>query len=314
MERQLKNILLYGFGRMGLTHFAILNGLRPDLHFSVLETNKKMVAILRKNFPNVLFYTDEDKLPTKPYDLTLITTPPFIHKQLLSKVAERGDKRIFVEKPFGGHLNNSLDTILENVFIGYVLRFNPCVQWVKENISQKDIVKAKGQYLSYTLDKKPKGWRNGEYSGVLNEMGSHILDLLNYLVDLDGYKVLQATKKSVVSDVDDIVDAKLQVEGKEIELYLNWVNKDIRKPVFGVELELRNGQHIFIDQQIIRISEKGKIVKQISVTDLGATVPFYLRGVDFTKQMEDLMDSANTMCTMDEALKVNQIIKDILNS
>ena len=33
MERQLKNILLYGFGRMGLTHFAILNGLRPDLHF-----------------------------------------------------------------------------------------------------------------------------------------------------------------------------------------------------------------------------------------------------------------------------------------
>jgi hypothetical protein len=30
--------------------------------------------------------------------------------------------------------------------------------------------------------------------------------------------------------------------------------------------------------------------------------------------MEDLMDSANTMCTMDEALKVNQIIKDILNS
>ena len=273
-----------------------------------------MVAILRKNFPNVLFYTDENKLPTTAFDLTLITTPPFIHKQLLFKVAERGDKRIFVEKPFGGHLNNSMDTILENVFIGYVLRFNPCVQWVKENISQKDIVKAKGQYLSYTLDKKPKGWRNGEYSGVLNEMGSHILDLLNYLVDLDGYKVLQATKKSVVSDVDDIVDAKLQVEGKEIELYLNWVNKDIRKPVFGVELELRNGQHIFIDQQIIRISEKGKIVKQISVTDLGATVPFYLRGVDFTKQMEDLMDSANTMCTMDEALKVNQIIKDILNS
>ena len=84
--------------------------------------------------------------------------------------------------------------------------------------------------------------------------------------------------------------------------------------MFGLELELRNGQHIFIDQQIIRISEKGEIVKQISVTDLGATVPFYLRGVDFTKQMEDLMDSANTMCSMDEALRVNQIIKDILNS
>ena len=319
MEKELKNILLYGFGRMGLTHFAILNGLYPNLNFSVLETNKKMVAILKKNFPEVTFYTDESNLPLKPFDLTLITTPPFIHKQLLSKAKQRQDKRIFVEKPFGGHLNYKVgaeerDEIFDNVFIGYVLRFNPCVQWVKENISPKDIIKAKGQYLSYTLDKKPKGWRNGEYSGVLNEMGSHILDLLNYLVNLDGYKVLQATKKSVVSDVDDIVDAKLQVKEKEIELYLNWVNKDIRKPVFGLEFELKNGQNIFLDQQIIRISEKGEIVKQISVTDLGATVPFYLRGVDFTKQMENLMGSANIMCTMADALKVNHIIKDILNS
>ena len=63
MEKQLKNILFYGFGRMGLTHLAILQGLNSDLHFSVLETNKKMVAILRKNFPNVSFYTDESKLP-----------------------------------------------------------------------------------------------------------------------------------------------------------------------------------------------------------------------------------------------------------
>ena len=34
MERQLKNILLYGFGRMGLTHFAILNGLGQPTFFS----------------------------------------------------------------------------------------------------------------------------------------------------------------------------------------------------------------------------------------------------------------------------------------
>jgi predicted dehydrogenase len=314
MEKQLKNILFYGFGRMGLTHLAILQGLKSDLHFSVLETNKKMVAILRKNFPNVSFYTDESKLPNEPFDLTLITTPPFIHKQLLSKVKERGDKRVFIEKPFGGHLNNSSDRVFDNVFIGYVLRFNPCVQWVKENILPKDIIKAKGQYLSHTLDKKPKGWRNGEYSGVLNEMGSHIIDLLNYIVGLDGYKVIKASKKSVVSDVDDIVDATLKVDDREIELYLNWVNKDIRKPVFGLELELKNGQHVFIDQQIIRITQEGEIIKQISVTDLGATVPFYLRGVDFTKQMEDLIGSTNTMCTMGEALKVNLIIKDILNS
>ena len=299
---------------MGLTHYAILNGIKPDLKFTVLETSKKMVFLLKKNFTNITFYTKESELPKEAFDLTLVTAPPFIHKNLLLIIQDRGDKRVFIEKPFGGHSNHNSDKLFENVYIGYVLRFNPCVQWVKNNINADEILRVKGQYLSYTLDKKPKGWRNGEFSGVLNEMGSHIIDLLNYLVGLENYKVIHASKESVVSDIDDIVRAKLMVDNKEIELYLNWVNKGIRKPVFGIELELKNGQHIFVDQQIIRIREGEKLVKNISVTDLGATVPFYLRGVDFTKQMQDLLGEGVTMCTMEEALVVNRIINDILNS
>lgn len=299
---------------MGLTHYAILNGLTPNLKFTVLETNKKLVFILKKNFTNITFYTDESQLPSEAFDLTLVTAPPFIHEELLLKSRDRGDKRVFIEKPFGGHSNHKTVELFDNVFIGYVLRFNPCVQWVKDNICTDDIVRAKGQYLSYTLDKKPKGWRNSEFSGVLNEMGSHIIDLLNYLIGLENYVIINASKESVVSDVDDIVRANLRVDNKEIELYLNWVKKDIRKPVFGLEFELKNGQHIFVDQQIIRISEEGKLVKQLSVTDFGATVPFYLRGVDFTKQMQDLIGEGVTMCKMKEALTVNRIIKDILNS
>ena len=314
MEKQLNKILIYGFGRMGITHYAILNGISPDLKFTVMETNKKLVYILKKNFTKITFCTEESKLPKEAFDLTLVTAPPFIHKDLLMKIQDRGDKRVFIEKPFGGHSNHNSVQLFENVFIGYVLRFNPCVQWVKNNINADDIARAKGQYLSYTLDKKPKGWRNGEYSGVLNEMGSHIIDLLNYLVGLENYEIIHTYKESVVSDVDDIVRAKLMVDNKEIELYLNWVNNEIRKPVFGVEFELKNGQHIFVDQQIIRISEDGKLVKQLSVTDLAPTVPFYLRGVDFTRQMQDLLGDGATMCNMKEALAVNRIINDILNS
>lgn len=314
MDSEINKVLLYGFGRMGLTHYAILNGIAPNLEFSVFETNKKLVAILKKNFPNIQFYTDEAKLPKEPFDVTLITAPPFIHKELLSTAHSRGDKRIFVEKPFGGHSHHQAEELFSNVFVGYVLRFNPCVQWVKENIPSDTIVRAKGQYLSYTLDKKPKGWRNGAFSGVLNEMGSHVIDLLNYLVGLDGHEVVRAKMESVVSDVDDIVDAKLKVGNKEVDLYFNWVKKEIRKPVFGIEMELSDGRHLFVDQQIIRISQEGKPVTQISVTDLKATVPFYLRGIDFTKQMQDLIGNTDTMCSMEEALQVNTIINDILNS
>ena len=309
-----KDIIIYGFGRMGVTHYAILNGLNSSLNFSVLETNKKLVAILKKNFPNIAFYTEEEQIPSTPYDLCLITAPPFIHTQLLEKAKERGDRKIFIEKPFGGHSNHEMKQLFEDVYIGYVLRFNPCIQWIKEHISPSEVIKAKGQYLSYTLNNKPKGWRNGEFSGVLNEMGSHVIDLLNYLLDLNQYTVESRSLRSIVSDVDDEVSVTLNSKGRSIELYFNWVKKEIRKPVFGIELELKDGRHVFVDQQVIRISQKGELVEQISVADLCVTVPFYLRGVDFTLQMQDLISHNKTNCTMAEALKVNSMINDIIKA
>ena len=84
---------------MGLTHFSILNGLNPDLDFSVIEPNKILRKILQKNI-KAKFYADDSSLK-EAFDITLITTPPSIHVQLLQRSLSRGDKKIFVEKPFG---------------------------------------------------------------------------------------------------------------------------------------------------------------------------------------------------------------------
>ena len=65
-------VLIYGFGRMGLTHFSILNGLNPDLNFSVIEPNKILRNILKKNL-NAKFYADDSNLK-EAFDITLITT------------------------------------------------------------------------------------------------------------------------------------------------------------------------------------------------------------------------------------------------
>ena len=104
-------VLIYGFGRMGLTHFSILNGLNSDLNFSVIEPNKLLRIILNKNI-NAKFYSDDSDLK-EPFDITLITTPPSIHLQLLDKSLKRGDKKIFIEKPFGGYTNINFDNLNE---------------------------------------------------------------------------------------------------------------------------------------------------------------------------------------------------------
>ena len=309
-------ILIYGFGRMGLTHFSILNGLNPDLDFSVIEPNKILRKILQKNI-NAKFYADDSSLK-QAFDITLITTPPSIHLQLLEKSINRGDKKIFVEKPFGGYTNTNLNNIPESnsIHIGYVLRFNPCIQWVKTNINPLDIKSIHGQYLSNTIEKKPTGWRNGSFSGVLNEMGSHVIDLIQYIVGNDQMEVLSSKKESIVSDIDDIVEATLKTKNDiSISMYFNWVKKEIRKPVFGIEVQMKDGYKYSIDQQQInKYSSTGDFIEKVAVTDLAKPVPFYLRGVDFTDQMLDLLGDNKIMASINDALAVNTLMEKILNN
>ena len=301
---------------MGLTHFSILNGLNPDLDFSVIEPNKILRKILQKNI-NAKFYADDSSLK-QAFDITLITTPPSIHLQLLEKSINRGDKKIFVEKPFGGYTNTNLNNIPESnsIHIGYVLRFNPCIQWVKTNINPLDIKSMHGQYLSNTIEKKPTGWRNGSFSGVLNEMGSHVIDLIQYIVGNDQMEVLSSKKESIVSDIDDIVEATLKTKNDiSISMYFNWVKKEVRKPVFGIEIQMKDGYKYSIDQQQInKYSSTGDFIEKVAVTDLAKPVPFYLRGVDFTDQMLDLLGDNKIMASINDALAVNTLMEKILNN
>ena len=301
---------------MGLTHFSILNGLNPDLDFSVIEPNKILRKILQKNI-NAKFYADDSSLK-QAFDITLITTPPSIHLNLLNRSIERGDKKIFVEKPFGGYTNTNLNNIPESnsIHIGYVLRFNPCIQWVKTNINPLDIKYIHGQYLSNTIEKKPTGWRNGSFSGVLNEMGSHVIDLIQYIVGNDQMEVLSSKKESIVSDIDDIVEATLKTKNDiSISMYFNWVKKEVRKPVFGIEIQMKDGSKYSIDQQQInKYSSTGDFIEKVAVTDLAKPVPFYLRGVDFTDQMLDLLGDNKIMASINDALAVNTLMEKILNN
>jgi predicted dehydrogenase len=310
-------ILIYGFGRMGLTHFSILNGINPKIQFSVIEPNRLLRGLLKKNI-NARFYADDSNLKDA-FDVTLITTPPSIHLQLLEKSLQRGDKKIFIEKPFGGHTNIKLNNILKYkniIHIGYVLRFNSCIQWAKSHINPQDIKSIHGQYLSNTIEKKPTGWRNGPFSGVLNEMGSHVIDLIQYIVGDDQIEILSSQKESIISDIDDIVEATLKTKSDiSISMYFNWVKKDIRKPVFNIEIEMKDGYKYSIDQQQVnKYDHKGDIIEKISNTDLAKTIPFYLRGVDFTDQMLDLLGEQKIMASLNEALVVNQLMNKILNN
>ena len=168
--------------------------------------------------------------------------------------------------------------------MGYVLRFNPCIKWIKNNINPDDIIKINCNYLSNTIQTKPSGWRNGPYSGVLNEMGSYIIDLIFYLTNLEQYEIIDSKVTSLITDIDDIVEFQIQSKNTTINFYFDSVNKKMRKPVFNFEFELKDGVKVIFDQQNIYFKKGDQLERHISSNDLSEKVPYYLRGVEFTSQ------------------------------
>lgn len=307
-----KKVLIYGFGRMGLTHYAILNQLIENADFVFVDPDKKVNYFANRNL-NAKIVNNDKKL-NQSFDFALVCTPPMFHLSILNNCLINEIPNIFVEKPFGGvsddfsNLNNSNNSIS----IGYVLRFNPIVQWLKEFIDINKVDKVEGFYFSNTIEKKPKGWRNGLYSGVTNEVGAHIIDLCVYLFGLSNPYLIDKKMESLISDVDDILVADLEDKSIKYHFHFDWVNKEYRKPVFKFVITMKDGSMIRFDQQKVELFSDTILIKRISVADLAEKVPFYLRGVEFTNQMRDFIGSQNIISNLSDALITRQVIKNLI--
>jgi len=65
------------------------------------------------------------------------------------------------------------------------------------------------------------------------------------------------------------------------------------------------------DQQKIYFYKNEKIINEISTINLTNKIPYYLRGTDFTLQMQDLVNECKTICKIDDAVLVNAIMRKI---
>ena len=102
----IKKVAIIGFGRMGITHYSIINS-HPNISVeSVVETSSFVTDFLKKytkvktfNNYNILFKE------TKP-DAIIVCTPPSHHYSIL-KLAAKNRIHVFCEKPLQ-HLKKML--------------------------------------------------------------------------------------------------------------------------------------------------------------------------------------------------------------
>ena len=308
----MKKVIIYGFGRMGLTHYAILNQLLENADFVFVDPDNKVNYFAKRNLKARI--VNNDKILNETFDYALVCTPPMFHIPILEKCINSGITNIFVEKPFGGITDDFSSAVSssQHISVGYVLRFNPIVKWVKQFIDIENILKVEGFYFSNTIEKKPRGWRNGLYSGVTNEVGAHIIDLCIFLFGLFNPTIVNRQINSVISDVDDILITDLEEKSIKYHLHFDWVNKAFRKPVFQFVLTMRDGSIIKFDQQKYEHLKDGKLINRVTSVDLAQNVPYYLRGVDFTCQMQDFIGLKEVISTVSEAMITRNLINTLL--
>jgi len=337
MSSDIIRIGIIGFGRMGITHYSIVNS-HPKVKIScVADTSGLVLGLLKKYIPDTSIYQDYDELLDNEHlDAVLVCTPPQLHYRIVKSCAEKGI-HVFVEKPFTTEYKKANE--LSELFsqkglinqVGYVNRYNDIFSKTRNFINNDligDVIRFKSEMFSRTVIEPEKGtsWRSKRESGggVVYEMASHSIDLINYIIGKPD-KITGSNMNVIFSkDIEDAVSSNfLYKNGISGTLYVNWSDESYRKPTNKIEIFGSNGK-ILADQHSMKIYLKEPNSQHnlhqgwniIYITDVFKSVPFFVRGNEFTSQLYDFIgciesDSVKNLSSFNEASQTLDVIENI---
>lgn len=297
-----------GFGRMGITHFSILNT-HPDVKIVAVSDPSTVMQAVLKQYLSVNLYSDyREMLREEQPDFVVISTPPDSHVEIIRAAIDAG-VHFFVEKPLAldtaesKEISERLDRSSLITQVGYVNRFCETFAHVKKLLQANllgDIKTFSSEMYSATLLKDSSGgWRSKKKGGggCLYEMTSHAVDLLVYF-----FGAPDAVKGSVLqgiysSAIDDLVSTTLVYpDGATGRVTVNWSDASYRKPGNIVTISGTAGKIVVSKYSIkcflLEDCPEFKLRKGWNTTymaDLAVPVPFYLRGNEFTIQLYDFV-------------------------
>lgn len=324
------NVGIIGIGRMGITHFSIINS-HPNVNIvAVVDTSKIILQLIEKYLDGVKTYTDFEKLfASEKLDAVIVCTPPSLHYPIV-KIAGEKKIHVFSEKPFTTQKELGVD--LSDLFernelvnqVGYVNRFNDVFSKTKELYEKGLIGKAitfKSEMYSRTITKTEDGntWRDSKEGGggAVFEVASHAIDLVNFLLGKPDKITGSSLSKIYSKNVEDAVNATfLYKNGMTGTLCVNWSDESYRKPTNKIEILGSKGK-ILADQHSIKI-----FLKEINpafdfrqgwntlyITDVFKPVDFYVRGNEFTRQLYHFVT-----CILNREVKNISSFKDACNT
>lgn len=330
-------LAVVGLGKMGISHLSIIRA-HPDVELAaVCDTAGYVLDALARN-TGLKTYTDfNTMLAEVPLDGIILATPSSAHVEMTRAALSKG-VAVFCEKPFTLSATDSAELAalakersLTNQ-VGYHYRFVGTFQEMKRLLDLGAI----GQVTHALAEAygpvvlKPKGqtWRTQRKAGggCLYDYAAHPINLLNWFFGEPEAAGGTRLNKIFSVDTDDEVYSTLFFPGgMTAQLSVNWSDDSHRKMTTSITVWGKKGR-IVADRQEIRVFlrdesptlegyGKGWNVKYI--TELTAPVWFYLRGEEYSAQLDHFVRSIESKSTagensFDSAAKTDRVIEMLL--
>lgn len=299
-------IAVVGLGKMGLSHFAMVNA-HPKADTIACDGSGFLVDVLSKNISTPIFRDYETMLAKEPLDAVVIATPSRLHAPMVGAALDAG-LAVFCEKPFCLDWQDSERLAAAAAGrvaqVGYHYRYVGAFREMKRVLETGALgrithVLAEA-YGPVVLRPKRATWRTdkAEGGGCLYDYAAHPLNLLNWYFGAPD-RVSGSVLDHVFSEAtDDAVFSTLQwTDGPTAQLSVNWSDESHRKMSTKITM-IGTGGRIYADRQECQVYlrepsealpdyDRGWTVKY--TTELTEDRWFYLRGEEYSAQIDDFV-------------------------
>jgi len=292
-----RNFLIIGFGSSGKRYARLLKKLK-------FKKNIYIISDQNHPFKKINYGNSLSKIK---FEMIIICSETSRHYEDLKKIDKLPGKiKILVEKPLFSK-NYNYKPLNKNISIGYNLRFDPIITYIKKKIRNEKVNYIFLNCLSYL-----PSWRKNinykkSYSsfetrggGVTNDL-SHEIDLANYLVGIDKTKFSFKGNTSTLKIQSDDFSHFYGISKNKSPIFINlgFFFQIEKRQIF---LKTKNKSYIlsFDERKIVEFSNGKKTTKY-----------FNLKNKDFTylEMIKSILNNKyKTCCNYKEGLFINKLI------
>ena len=299
-------LAVIGLGKMGLSHLSIANAL-DDFEIVAMCDNSKLVTDVLGKVTGLKGFNDYDEvLKLRDLDAVIVATPTIAHEPMIRKALDRG-LHIFAEKPLtlGAAASRELaEAAAEKGLVAqvgyhnrYVGTFAEASRLLKSGALGKISHALAESYGPVVLRRTKPTWRGkaGQGGGCLHDYAAHPINLLNWVFGAPENCLGASLARHFSAEVEDQTHALLQFPGGIVgQVSVDWSDPSVRKMTTKLSIWGDAGK-LYVDRTELQLYltggqavpdgyREGWTVRHI--TDLTPPVSFYLRGEEYSAQLE----------------------------